>query len=54
MQKENTPESYLKIDIEKVFASKSEKISKLLPKFIIRYLKRIIHQDEINDLLSRN
>ncbi|MDQ1772163.1 glycerol acyltransferase [Labilibaculum sp. A4] len=54
MQKENTPESYLKIDIEKVFASKSERISKLLPKFIIRYLKRIVHQDELNDFLSRN
>ncbi|MBL4560057.1 MAG: 1-acyl-sn-glycerol-3-phosphate acyltransferase [Labilibaculum sp.] len=54
MQKENTPESYLKIDIEKVFSSKSEKISKLLPGFIIRYLKRIIHQDELNDFLSRS
>jgi len=54
MQKEDTSESYLKIDIEKVFASKSEKISKLLPSFIIRYLKRIIHQDELNDFLSKN
>ena len=54
MQKENTPENYLKIDIEKVFASKSEKISKLLPSFIIRYLKRIIHQDELNNFLSRS
>ena len=53
MQKENST-SYLKIDIEKVFASKSEKLAKLLPGFIIRYLKRIIHQDEINDFLSRN
>ncbi|MBN2597264.1 1-acyl-sn-glycerol-3-phosphate acyltransferase [Labilibaculum sp.] len=54
MQKENTPESYLKIDIEKVFASKSERISKLLPNFIIRYLKRIIHQDELNNFLAKN
>jgi putative hemolysin len=47
-------DKHLKIDIEKVFASKSEKLAKLLPGFIIRYLKRIIHQDEINDFLSKN
>ncbi|MCT4603175.1 MAG: 1-acyl-sn-glycerol-3-phosphate acyltransferase [Marinifilum sp.] len=51
---ENNSDNYLKIDIEKVFASKSEKLAKLLPGFILRYLKRILHQDEINDFLSRN
>ncbi|WP_421920638.1 1-acyl-sn-glycerol-3-phosphate acyltransferase [Marinifilum sp.] len=51
---ESNSDNYLKIDIEKVFASKSEKLAKLLPGFIIRYLKRILHQDEINDFLSRN
>ncbi|WP_321279460.1 1-acyl-sn-glycerol-3-phosphate acyltransferase [Marinifilum fragile] len=51
---ESNSDNYLKIDVEKVFASKSEKLAKLLPSFIVRYLKRIIHQDEINDFLSRN
>ena len=51
---QSNSDNYLKIDVEKVFASKSEKLAKLLPSFIIRYLKRIIHQDEINDFLSRN
>lgn len=51
---QSNSDNYLKIDVEKVFASKSEKLAKLLPGFIIRYLKRIIHQDEINDFLSRN
>ena len=51
---ESNSDNYLKIDVEKVFASKSDKLAKLLPGFIIRYLKRIIHQDEINDFLSRN
>ena len=51
MGKENTNESYPKIDIEKVIASKSEKLANLLPGFIVRYLKRILHQDEINDFL---
>ncbi|NOU60079.1 1-acyl-sn-glycerol-3-phosphate acyltransferase [Marinifilum caeruleilacunae] len=51
---ESNSNNYLKIDVEKVFASKSEKLAKLLPGFIIRYLKRIVHQEEINDFLSRN
>ena len=51
---QSNSDNYLKIDVEKVFASKSEKLAKLLPGFIIRYLKRIVHQDEINDFLSRN
>lgn len=42
------------IDIEKVFASKDEKLLKRIPGFFIRYLKRIVHQDEINDFLIKN
>lgn len=53
MQKNNS-NNYLKIDIEKVIASKSEKMANLLPGFIIRYLKRIIHQEELNVFLSKN
>jgi len=53
IQKESN-KNYLQIDIEKVFASKSEKLAKLLPGFILKYLKRIIHQDELNDFLSRS
>ncbi len=47
-------ENYLQIDIEKVIASKSERLAKLLPRFVLRYLKRIIHQDELNDFLKEN
>jgi len=39
------------IDIERVIASKNEKLLKWLPGFVIKYLKRIIHQDLINDFL---
>ena len=42
------------IDIEKVIASKNPKLLKYLPSFVISYLKRIIHQDFINDFLHRN
>lgn len=42
------------IDVEKVFASKDEKLLKRIPGFFIRYLKRIVHQDDINQFLIDN
>jgi len=40
------------IDVDKVIAAKSPRLQKALPRFIIRYIKRIIHQDEINEVLA--
>jgi len=51
MQKSTKQES-IKIDIEKVFRDKNPSILKWIPKFIISYLKRVIHQDSLNDMLS--
>lgn len=42
------------IDIDKVIASKSPRLQRALPRFIVRYLKRIIHQDEINEVLQKH
>lgn len=42
------------IEIEKSIAAKNPKLLKLLPPFLIRYIKRMIHQDELNDAISRN
>jgi len=42
------------IDIRRLIESKSPKLAKLLPGFIINYLKRILHQDEINAFLVKN
>lgn len=42
------------IDLENVIASKSPRLLKALPRFVVRYLKRIIHQDEINKFLDEN
>lgn len=41
------------VDVEKVIASKSETLLKRLPGFVISYLKRIVHQDEVNENLHR-
>lgn len=42
------------VDLERVITSKSERLNRLLPGFIKSYLKRVIHQDEINKALYRN
>jgi putative hemolysin len=42
------------IDVEKLIASKNPKLLKRLPSFIINYLKKILHQKEINQILLEN
>jgi len=42
------------IDIERVIASKNPALLKVVPGFLIRYLKRITHQEAINDYIYRN
>ncbi len=40
------------IDVYKVIEGKSAKMAARVPKFLIRYLERTIHQDEINEILT--
>jgi len=42
------------IDIEALFASKNPTLLKVIPRFILSYLKRIIHQDEINGYIYKH
>lgn len=37
------------IDIDKIFKDKNPKVYQMLPKFVLAYLKRVIHQDSINE-----
>ena len=41
------------IDIEKIIENKNPRLLKWLPGFILRYLKNILHEDQINDFLSK-
>ncbi|MEE4177968.1 MAG: 1-acyl-sn-glycerol-3-phosphate acyltransferase [Bacteroides sp.] len=41
------------LDVDSVFRKKGKKIYPYIPKFIIRYLERIVHQDEMNAALRR-
>ena len=40
------------IDVEEVFARKNSRLFRLIPGFVFRYLKRVIHQDELNNALE--
>ena len=41
-------EGVTRIDIKKVLAQKAPKVSRKIPGFIVDYLIRVVHQDEIN------
>jgi len=42
------------IDIEDVFRKKNPGLARLIPKFVFGYLRRVIHETEINSFLYQN
>ena len=42
-----------KIDLEEIIRNKNPRILKFIPRFILNYIKKIIHQDEVNGALER-
>ncbi len=42
------------LDIDKVLKSRSPKTYKFIPKFVIKWLKKLIRQDEMNDFIARS
>jgi putative hemolysin len=42
------------IDIRKVIGDKNPKLLKLLPGFVIRYIQRILHEKEVNEVVETN
>jgi putative hemolysin len=46
--------STLQIDVKEVIASKNKKLANRLPRFIIRWIEKLIHQDEINRFLAKH
>lgn len=45
-------EKPLKVDLEQVIRTKSPALARLLPRPLLAYLKHIIHQDEVNRILT--
>ncbi len=48
---QNTP---VQIDVDKILQNKSPRLHKWLPQPVISYLKHIVHQNEVNDVLLRS
>lgn len=44
-------DSFFLVDIDKILASKAGNKAKYVPGFLVSYLKKIVHQDEINEYL---
>ena len=42
------------LDLEEIIKKKNPRLLKLLPGFLIRYFKRVIHQDDLNGILQRH
>jgi len=41
------------IDVDKIFLDKNPGLYKMLPGFLLSYIKRVIHQDEMNHILYK-
>ncbi|MCX6231615.1 MAG: 1-acyl-sn-glycerol-3-phosphate acyltransferase [Bacteroidetes bacterium] len=54
MQEETIEISEKFIDLEKIIGGKNPGIIKFIPRFIMNYLKRIIHVDEVNAAIYAN
>ena len=42
------------INLEEIIASRNAKLLKLIPGFILNYLKRVVHEKELNASMSKN
>jgi len=47
-------ENGFRIDVDSILKTKAPKYYPKIPRFLINYLKRTLHQDDINGILSRN
>ncbi len=54
MNSDTSGNNALSIDIEKVIREKNAALADRLPRFVIDYAKKKLHQDEINGLLLKN
>jgi len=41
------------VDLDKIIQDKAGNKAKYIPKFVVSWLKRIVHQDEVNEFLAR-
>lgn len=54
MQNQNIEITNKFIDLEKIIGGKNQKILKFIPHFVMNYLKKVIHVDEVNAAIYNN
>jgi putative hemolysin len=42
------------LDLDSVIANKNPRLFRILPRFVLNYLKRIVHQDDLNQIVVNN
>lgn len=42
----------VQLDVENIIYKKSKSLHRFLPRFILNYLRKILHEDEINDIIN--
>ncbi len=53
MEDSQTADDILQVDVEQILNSKNPSLKKVIPGFLLRYLKKIVHQDELNEFLRK-
>jgi len=43
----------MEINIRKIFQEKNQKVARLIPGFIFKYIERVVHQAEVNEYLTK-
>jgi putative hemolysin len=51
---ENLADKPVQIDVEQIFKKKNPMVARSLPRFILNWIKRTVHQDEINAFLKES
>lgn len=54
MNTDPSEKSSLFVDVKKVFHQKNPKLAPLIPGFVYRFIKNIVHEDYINDFLRKH
>jgi len=52
--KMTTPTQKKLIDVREVIRSKNPGLYRMLPGFVVAYIKRIVHEEQVNDFISRH
>jgi putative hemolysin len=53
-QSVSNPDEENLLDLDRVIGNKNPTLFKVLPRFVLNYLKKVIHQDDLNEIVRKN